>query len=395
LTLAPAALDRLLAQAVEREEVVGVVAMVDCRDGPLYAAAHGRRGIASDDPMTLDTVFMVASMAKAVTTVAAMQLVEQGLLDLDEPVANIMPDLAKPQILTGFDQSGAPLLKPASRPITLRHLMAHTSGFGEDIWSADIRRYFEWNRSPSFKRGRRGRLSQPLLFEPGERWQYGVSHDWIGLMVEAVGKLPLDRYLRKHVLDPLGMHDTGYVLDEEQAKRLAGMHRREADGTLRGAVKETPSTRDYVPGGGALYSTGPDYLRFLRMLLDDGRGPTGQVLRPETVAQMREIQPGTADAGFLDPGRLDLSNPVDFLAGVRGGWGLSFLINAEQAPTGRSAGSLAWAGLCNTYYWVDPAAGIAAVLLTQVLPFADSAVLALLDAFERAVYADARTGEAA
>ena len=380
-------IDAVLRGAVERGEVPGVAAVAGSRAGTLYEGAFGRRGLDRPDAMTVDTVVWIASMTKAVTTVAALQQVEEGRLTLDGPVAEAVPALASPQVLEGFAADGAPRLRPARRPITLRHLLTHSSGFSYNIWNAEIGRHMEREGLPGIITCRRDALRTPLVADPGERWEYGIGIDWAGLAVEAVTGQRLDAVLRERVLGPLGMRDTGFRIGEAQRARLASMHARGPDGSLAAIPFEVPQDPEFHMGGGGLYGTAPDYLRFCRMVLNGGALDGARILRPETVADMARDQIAPLEVGPMRTALPASSHDVELFPGMRKGWGLSFLINTEEGPGGRAAGSLFWAGLGNTYYWIDPARDRAGVIVTQILPFADPKVLALLGAFERAVYA--------
>ena len=386
---ARAQIDAILKRAADACRVPGVVAMAADRDGLIYEGAFGRRALPDGAPMTLDTVFWIASMTKAITAVAAMQLVEQGKLSLDRPAGEVIPQLGKTQVIDRFDDAGNPVLRAPKRPITLRNLLTHTSGFSEDVWHADMKRYIEKTGHPTGFTGKLATLHAPLIVDPDTRWEYGMSMDWVGQLVEKASGETIDVYFRDHIFSPLGMRDSGYVIDDEQKSRLATVHVRKADGALEPFERTLPAKREYYPGGGSLYSTGGDYLSFLRMLLNGGSLDGKTFLRPETLKMMAQNHIGDVDVGGLKPARLELSNNVDFFPGMTKKWGLSFLINTQDAPAGRSAGSLAWGGLGNTYFWLDPKKRIAGVILTQVLPFGDPTVLALLDDFETAIYAKA------
>jgi methyl acetate hydrolase len=381
-------IDAVLRRAVEAGEVPGVVALAATDRGVLYEGAFGVRDLASGPAMTLDTIFRIASMTKAVTSVAAMQLVEAGKLALDEPIGSVLPELAAPYVLQGFDPSGKPRLRPAKRPITLRHLLTHTAGFGYDMLNSELIRYIAVTHTPSIGTGELASLRLPLLFDPGEGWQYGISIDWVGRAVEAASGQPLDEYFRDHIFAPLGMSDSGFAPSGEQGERLVRVHRRKADGSLEPiAIDMPPRNPEFWAGGGALYSTGPDYLNFLRMLLNGGRVDGASLLRPETVAEMGRNQVGDLAAGVMRTVMPERSNDFDLFPDGSSRWGLAYMINTEPGPDGRSAGSLSWGGIFNSYYWIDPPRRVAAVILAQILPFADPAALALLGAFERAVYA--------
>ena len=381
------AVDAVLREAVDKGEVAGAVAMAANPDGTLYEGVFGRRSAGSDAPMTQDTVFWIHSMTKAITGAACMQLVEQGRLDLDAPAAAMMPALASPQVLEGFDAAGEPRLRPAKGTVTLRNLLTHTSGFVYDTWNANQLAYLQKTGAPRLGSFTDAAGVLPLAFDPGTQWQYGIGIDWAGKLAEAASGGSLDAYFRANVFAPLGMKDTGYALTDAIRARLAGHHDRQADGTLMPGPFDPPQDPASFNGGGGLYSTAGDYMRFLRMLLRGGALGGARLLKPETVAGMGRNHIGDVFVGKLHAALPAMSNDVELYPDIPKKWGLTFLINTRDVPGARRAGSLAWAGLRNTYFWLDPATGIAGVLLTQVLPFADAKVLALLDRFERAVYA--------
>jgi methyl acetate hydrolase len=381
-----AAIDALLENAVTAGDVPGVVALAADDRGVIYQGAFGCRGRDGEAPMTPDSVFWLASMTKAITSVAAMQLVEEGKLALDAPIARVLPELAERPVLTGFDDEGQPRLRPARQPITLRHLLTHTAGFGYDMWNAEIGRVMAQAGVPHAISRRRAALQTPLLFDPGERWTYGVNTDFVGRAVEAVSGRTLQAHFRDHILGPLGMNDTDFILTPAARARRVLMHQRQADGSLAPIDFEPTEPLEFFMGGGGLYGTAGDYLRFLRMLLAGGTLDGVRILRPETVALMAENQIGDLEAGILRTVQPALSNDVDFFPGMRQKWGLGFLINTEDSPQGRKAGSLAWAGLGNTYFWIDRTANLTGVILMQILPFADQKAVALYGAFERALY---------
>jgi CubicO group peptidase (beta-lactamase class C family) len=379
--------DRLLEHAVEADEVAGVVALAADDGGVIYQGAFGKRALGGEADMTLDSVVWIASMTKAITSLAAMQLVEQGRVTLDEPLAQRLPELADIQVLEGFDAAGAARLRAPRRAITLRHLLTHTSGFTYDIWNTDMRRYQQHTGIPGIGECKRITLGLPLVFDPGERWEYGISIDWVGQAVERLSGQPLERYFEEHIFQPLGMQDTRFILTAAQRDRLATMHVREPDGSLNVTSFEMEQHPEFFMGGGGLYSTGPDYLRFVRMILGDGELDGARVLKPETFAEINRNQIGDLSVGQLTTAIPGSSNNAEFFPGLSKKWGLAYMINTEDAPVGRAAGSLAWAGLANTYYWIDPTRRVAGVILTQILPFADPTVLHLFEDFERAIYA--------
>jgi CubicO group peptidase (beta-lactamase class C family) len=390
---ARAQIDGVLRQAVDAKEVPGVVAMAATDTGLLYEGAFGVRAAGESAPMTLDTVFRIASMTKAITSVAAMQLVEQGRLKLEEPVPGIDPALASPQVLEGFDAGGAPRLRPARRPITLRQLLTHTAGFSYDIWDANTGRYVKTAGLPGRATGQVASIRTPLSFDPGDRWEYGVNTDWVGRLVEATSGQGLDVYFREKIFAPLGMKDSGYVVSAEQRARQARVHQRQADGGLVVQPWETPPTNpQFWSGGGPLYSTAPDYLAFLQMLMFGGARNGTRLLRPETVADMNRNHTGNIPAGIMKTSIPTLSNDVNLFPGAEIRWGLGYMLNMQPGPNGRSAGTVGWGGIFNTYYWLDPSRRVTGFIMTQILPFADPRVLALYGRFERSVYEAAKAG---
>jgi len=373
----------LLRRAADAGDVPGVVVAAATADGPIYSGAAGVRDTRSGVPMTADTIVWIASMTKAVTGACAMQLVEQGRLSLDGPIATVLPELGKVQVMEGFAADGSPRLRPARRPITLRHLLTHTSGFVYDIWNAEMGRYLEKTGTPGIISCANAALSIPLVFDPGERWDYGIGIDWTGKAVEAVSGQRLGAYMQQNLLRPLGMTDTGFKIGSAQRQRLAKVHNRTPAG-FEATDIELPQEPEFEMGGGGLYSTVGDYLRFARMIMNGGTLDGVRVLARETVAAMSANAMGDLVCRPLKTAAPPYSNDVDFIDGMQ--WGLSFLINPQPMPTGRSAGSLAWAGLANSYYWIDPVRQVTGVYATQLLPFFDARAVRLFQDFETAVY---------
>ncbi len=380
--------DALLRDAVSARDVPGVVAALTTPDSTVYEAAYGERVLGEGAAMDMDTVMWIASMTKPVVGAAAMQLVEQGRIGLDEPAAKIIPELGTVKVLEGWDASGQPRLREAKGIITLRKLLTHSAGFVYDFWNPDMARYLETMNLPRAGSGKNLALRAPLAFDPGERWEYGINIDWAGKMVEAVSGMRLGQYIKRNIADPLGMVSTAFKITPEMRTRLAKVHQRGEDGaTLIVTAVEVQQEPEFEPGGGGLYSSANDYQRFMRMILNGGRGNGNQVLKPETVTLMSRNAMGPLRVRMLPTQYPALSRDAEFFPGTPKTWGLSFMINEETAPTGRSAGSLAWAGLANTYFWIDPKKNIAGVIMMQVLPFVDTRSLALFTAYEKAVYA--------
>lgn len=359
--------------------IPGAVAMVGNRAGTLAEVAVGTKG-PGGPPLAVDDLFQIASMTKALTSVAAMQLVEQGKLSLHDDIGAVLPELADSQVLEGFDDDGKPVTRPAAGPVTLHQLLTHTSGLGYEFMSAELT---QWRQHNPAAPGTRASLAMPLLADPGTAWIYGTSSDWVGQAVERASGSTLGAYLAGHVTGPLGMTDTTFAFDHAIKARLVPLHARMPDGGLMpfpvhfgGGEKA-----EFHSGGGGLIGTAADYLLFCRMILNNGGG----VLKPETVAAMATNQV-TMPAGRMVSNLPGLTSDFDLFPDMDCGFGLGFLINPETGPDGRAAGSLAWAGIANSYYWIDPASDIAAVLMMQHLPFGEPGALTVLRAFERAVY---------
>jgi len=365
-------IDQVLRSGAERHGIPAVAAMVATPDSATYTGACGR--------CTADSIFRIASMTKAITSVAALQLVEQKKLQLETPVSQHLPEFRSPQILEGFAaDSGKPILRPATRPVTLRRLLTHTSGLAYDNWNADLLRYAAQTPAGDVP---------PLMTEPGTRWEYGTSLDWTGRLVERVSGLSLEEYFQRHIFQPLGMTDTSFILPSNKFDRLVDSWQRQSDGNLELVPRKQPQPPKAFNGGGGLYSTAADYVRFMQAILRNGQGQTGaRILSASAVAKMTKNQVGALSAGKMKTARPERSSDVDFHPGFTDGFGFGFLINSTAYAGGRSAGSLAWAGLQNTFYWIDPHRGLCAVILMQFLPFCDSQAMAMLREFEHAVYA--------
>jgi methyl acetate hydrolase len=358
------------------------VGMIVDRVGVRFSQALGVADIAGQTPVAEDTQFQIASMTKALVTLAAMQLVEAGKLDLDAPIGALLPDLADPQVLTGFGADGQPQLRPAARPITLRHLLTHTAGLGYFFIHPQVLQYFAAIGMPV--PGSIASIRMPLMFDPGDSWEYSVGIDWAGLAVEAVTGRSLGDYMAEHVFGPLGMTRTAF--HDSLPDGAAQVHARDGSGTLRTQPMYIGGG-EYHNGGGGLIGTAPDYARFVRAILRGGELDGNRVLSEAGVAEMARNQVAPLRAGFMGSAMPDLAQPYDTFPDQHTGWGLGFLINPEQGPNGRSPGSLAWAGIFNSYYWIDPAAGVGGVMMSQLSPFGDPGALACFGALERMAYA--------
>lgn len=377
-----AKIDATLNSGIGRRKIPAAVGMVATASKILYQGAFGTLD-SSQTPIHMDSIFGIASMTKAITTVATLQLMELGKVQLDEPVSKHLPQLEKLQVLDGFDPgTGKPILRAAVAPVTLKHLLTHTSGFCYDIWDADAFRY-----SSLMKGQAAAGTVPPLMFEPGTRWQYGQGIDWAGRLVEAVSGLNLEDYFQAKILGPLEMRDTSYIMPASKFERLASSYQRQDDGTLKQDERKLPAPPKAFNGGGGLFSTAGDYVHFMQMILRKGRGiNNAQILSAKTIESMEVNQIGDSSAGKMKSYRPSLSSDVDMQPGSTEKWGLGFLINTTPYPGGRSAGGLAWAGIENTFFWIDPKRSLCAVLMMQFLPFVDKEAMGLLGDFERAVY---------
>ncbi|MDE3176908.1 MAG: beta-lactamase family protein [Pseudomonadota bacterium] len=392
---APAADAVLKAIVPASPGVPGVVAMATDRQKNIYEGAQGKRRLGQAAEMTTDTVFAIFSTTKAITATAALQLVEAGRLDLDAPASSYRPEIGQLQVLDGFDAAGEPKLRRPKRDITTRMLMLHTAGFGYDFFNANYARLAREKRQPSVISASKAALMTPLLFDPGERWEYGANMDWTGQVVEAIAGRRLGEVFKSRIFEPLGMADTAFALSPSMRERVAAVHQRGADGSLTPLDFELPPDPEVHMGGHGLYATVGDYMKFIRMWLNDGRGPHGAVLKPETVAMAARDGLGGKKIGML-PGVIpSLSNDAEFFPGQPKSWALSFMVNDEEAPTGRPAGALGWAGLANLFYWIDRENGYGGFWATQILPFADAASFTGYMKFETALYDALRARKAA
>ena len=380
---AASAIDASLKGAVDRKDIPGVVALVTDKKGVVYEGAFGVADVSSGRPLKTDAMFRIASMTKPITSVALMQLVEQGKISLDDPAEKYLPELKNPKVITSFDaKTGDYELRPASKPATVRNFLTHTSGlaygFTSEIW-----------RDFKPKAGEVYAFGGPMLFDPGERWHYSTSTDVSGRLVEVVSGQKLEEYFHDHIFVPLKMNDTSYNVPESKGPRLVAQQQRD------GAKMDGPVVLQIPPlvgltvanpiGGGGLASTADDYGRFMRMILNGGELDGARVLKAETVKLMEQNQIGAVTVPALKSA-MPRSADFTFIADGRDKWGLGFLITVDQLPGMRSPGSLSWGGINNTFFWIDPARGIAGTIMMQYLPFADAKALAAYRDFERGAY---------
>ncbi len=377
-------LNEAIEESVQGQDAPFLVAMVGDRDGVKWSGAAGDR--APGQKATIDTVFRIFSMTKAIGCTAAMILIDRGKLDPNALVESIVPEFKEIKVLDGFD-GDAPRLRAPRTKATVRNLATHTSGLVYEFWNVDIPRYMQATGHPSILSGLKSSLNYPLAFDPGERWDYGIGIDWLGQVVEAVDGRRIDRFSREEILDPLDMNDTGFEV-EDKTDRLASVSMRGEDGKF-GAFDIAPPTRPEFYGmGHALYSTAPDYMRFLRMYLNKGELEGKRLLSERTVDSLLANQIGDIEIPVFKTNNPTVSADVDLFPGLKKSHSMAFMRVDEDVPGKRAAGSQFWSGVLNTHCWFDPKRNVAAVLMTQSLPFGEPRFMRAYDAFEQAVYAE-------
>ncbi len=380
------AIDGLLQGAVDGGIVPGVVAVVGDRDDTVYEQAFGRLSVDGEAPAQTDSMMAIMSMTKAIASVAALQLIEQGSLELEQPVADVLPAFGELQVLEGFDGE-TPRLRPPARQATIRHLLTHTSGLAYPFVNADLLRYYQLSGIDPSVMSSAMLDGVPLVADPGTRWEYGTSTDWLGRVIEASSGQSLASYCERHIFAPLGMGDATFTPTDEQRARAMALHTRTPEGGLALLSLPALSEPDFFSGGSGLHATAGDYLRFMRAVLRDGELDGQRILAPETVELAFSDQLDGAPLPTIMHSQMPLlSNDVPALP-QRQAWGLGFHLLLEDIPGMRHAGTGDWAGLFNSFFWIDRASGLAGALFTQVLPFFDLQVIQTLLGFESAVYA--------
>ena len=370
--------------------VAGVSAIATDRDQTIYEGAAGVRTLGSEQPFTTDTVCAIFSTTKAIAGTVALMLMQEGALDMDAPAREYAPAIGELQVLDGFAEDGSPRLRTPKREITTRMLLTHTAGFAYDFFNESYFKLAQEHGQPSVITASHASIRTPLLFDPGERWEYGSNVDWAGQVIEGITGKRLGEAMRERILDPLGMTSTAFTMSDDMRSRLASIHQRADDGSIEPLDLILPQDPEIHMAGHGLYSTAEDYVRFIRMWLNDGAGPDGQILDPKTVDLATANHLGDLKVKML-PGVIPaLSNDAEFFPGMPKSWAITFMINEEDAPTGRPAGSLAWAGLANLYFWIDRRNGVGGFWATQLFPFADPTSVGGYLEFETAVYQSLR-----
>ena len=379
-------IDEVLHKAVESGTMPNVVATATNADGPIYAGAFGPKAVGKPDPVTVDTLYRIASMTKMVTTVAALQLAEGGVIDFDDAVAKYRPEFADLKVLDGWD-GDEPRLREPKTFATVRQLATHTSGLGYWFWNADLVRWEAKTGTANTLAGTADAFTAPLVADPGTKVEYGTNTDWLGLVVEAASGQKLDAYFDEHILGPLGMEQTSFHPTDEQRENLSAVHLRgEASGRWEATSVDWNAAPDWWPGGHGLYCPPSEYLRFQRMLLNNGTLDGTKILEAKTVEDAFANQIGNLDW----PEAIATAEPpttADFNAGPGYKFGLGLLRNTEDIEGMRRAGSGAWAGIFNTHFWVDRTSGVSGAIYTQTLPFVEPAVFQVYIDFEKALYA--------
>ena len=328
--------------------------------------------------MREDAIFRIHSMTKPLTSVAALMLIDAGVLKLDDSVARFIPIFTAPQIITKANADGTYATRPANLPVTIRHLLTHTSGIGYGFSDPTLLELTTKTGKPE--------VELPLLHDPGARWTYGASTRVLGEIIERVSGEPLDRFIDARILKPLGMTDTFYRVPAGKLSRVSSRHQR-TEGRL---VEEQVAATEESPvrGDGGLYSTARDYGLFMQFLLNDGKTKGGvRLLKQNSMNALRTNQIGAlliTTQPDADPTR---TRPFPAGAG-RDTFSLGFQIAAapQKGRIGRAKGSMSWGGLRNTHFWIDPQSQIGVVFMTQVLPFYDDEVMSLLGKFEETLY---------
>jgi CubicO group peptidase (beta-lactamase class C family) len=373
----------VLENAVAENDVPFVVAMSANSDGVTFSGAAGQA--AEGREAAEDTAFRIFSMTKAVGSVAAMILIDRGKLSMDTPVGDILPAWNDLQVLDGWN-GDEPIMRAQNSVATIRNLATHTSGMEYEFWNGDCGRYLQTTGHPTILSGTKASMSYPLMSDPGTRWGYGPSIDWLGQAVEAVDGRRIDQFCREEIFEPLGMTDTMFEPDA-LADRLAGVSIRAEDGSFAPFELAPPPHPEVYGMGHALYSTAPDYLRFLRMVLGKGALDGNRILSEDACREMCADQMQGLAFEKMITAAPAITADVDLFPGMKVTHSFAFVRNEADVPGKRSAGSLSWAGVCNTHYWIDPARDVAAVIMTQSLPFVEPPLLKTYDAYERAVYA--------
>ena len=373
-----AAIDEFLSSAIANGQVPKAVAMVANRDGIIYEGTFGKKDVANDIDIRLDSIFNMASMTKPVTSVATMMLLEEGAFELDDPVSMYLPDMANREVVTTIDEAaGTYETEPADSEMTIRQLLAHFSGLAYNFSNPTMQALIDVS-------GVQNTMELPLVSHPGTKWNYSGSTAVLGNLVAGVSGMPLDEFLKTRIFDPLGMDDTSYSVAAEKRDRVVTIH-----SLVDGELVEAPTPETVggpVRGDGGLNSTAPNYIRFLQMLLNKGEFEGNRLLSAASVDAMISNQIDSINVETQVS--TNASRSSDFPIGASADkFGLGFQLTASNAanPDLRAPGSYSWAGIYNTHFWGDPERQIVAVILMQQLPFYSDEAMAVYQGFEEQV----------
>jgi len=376
-------LQAILDETVRSGDAPFMVAMVGDKDGVRWSGTAGEAK--PGQAASLDTLFRIYSMTKAVGVTAAMILIDRGKLSADTPVEDVMPEAAALKVLEGFD-GDTPRLRPPKQKLTLRHLATHTSGMAYEMLNDLTRKYLEVRGHPSIFSGLKTSFGYPLVFDPGEAWHYGPGIDWVGAMVERVDGRSIDAFCGAEIFAPLGMTDTCFELDPARETRLCALYLRGPDGKFIAGDPRNPVKPEFYGMGSCLYSSAPDYMRFIRMHLNGGALDGKRLFSETTARQLQANHIGDVNISVMKSIAPELSADFTFFLGQRKGHSLPFMRVEDDVPGMRSAGSSFWAGGANTHFWIDPTNNIAALFMTQSMPFIERRFVKRYEEFERAVY---------
>ena len=377
-------IDQVLSKAIENN-CPAISASVLSPKENLYRGDFGLADVATGKSVQKDSIFRIASMTKAITSTCIMQLIEKEKLSLNTKLKDFFPEVANQKIIDGFNKKNEATYSEANSDITIQQLLTHTSGFAYEIWNENIAALVEKGDLTTAFYGDDKFLKAPLSFNPGTAWEYGIGIDWLGVLVEKISDMTLQDYMKDNIFSPLGMDDTSYDVPKEKIERLVKVHSRNEEEYLEMPF-DPPEKSDFYSGGGNLVSTLSDYSSFLNMFLNQGKSSEGRILQKTSVDLMLTSHTGELLMTSMQTSAPILSNDVDFFPDTDKSWGLGFMINNEDIENGRPKGSAGWAGLFNSYFWIDPKNKIAAVILMQMLPFAEEGCLKTLKDFEKSIY---------
>ena len=376
-------LDTVISNAVSNQDAPFLVAMTGNAAGVTWSCAAGERS--PGNAATVDTVFRIFSMTKAIGSTAAMILMDRGKLSPDATVESIVPEFGALKVLEGFGPDGPKMRAQRVKP-TVRHLATHTAGLVYEFWNQDVPRYMELTAHPTILSGLLASMKYPLLFDAGDRWDYGIGIDWLGRVVEKVDGRRIDQFCREEIFDPLRMPDTRFEVEPHMASRLAAASIRGEDGKFADFALAPPSNPEFYGMGHALYSTAPDYMRFLRMVLNKGALDGARILSAAGLETMLANQIGSTPITCRKTAAPAITADLEFFPGKRKSHSMAFMRFDEDIPGMRHAGSQGWAGVLNSHYWFDPTADVAGLLMTQSLPFVEPRFVSAYENFERAAY---------